>query len=113
MMVASYELCIEHFKSKNWQKYVLGNTIFESLFKRLAPSVLTYGGHLNRFEITLPSSHITHFALVPQDPTEYCHQWSPMLDLQVTFMVRPAQKQCSLTMITQDGWIAFLSKQKE
>lgn len=68
---------------------------------------------LNRFEITLPGSHITHFALVPQDPTEYCHQWSPMLDLQVTFMVRPAQKQCSVTMITQNGWIAFLSKQKE
>ena len=36
-----------------------------------------------------------------------------MLDLQVTFMVRPAQKQCSLTMITQNGWIAFLNKQKE
>ena len=69
--------------------------------------------HLNRFGITLPSSHSTHFALVPKDPTEYCHQWSLMLDLQVTFMVRPAQKQCSVTMIMQNAWIAFLSKQKE
>lgn len=99
------------FQKQNWQKYVLGNNIFESLFKRLTP-LFDLGGYSNRFEITLPS-HVTHFALGPQDPTEYCHQWSPMLDLQVTFMVRPAQKQCSLTMITQDGWIAFLSKQKE
>ena len=113
IMVASSELCIDHFKSKT-DKSTYWVIIFlrVSSQKRLAPSVLTYAGPWTGLRSPSPAP-ITHFALVPQDPTEYCHQWSPTLDLQVTFMVRPAQKQCSLTMITQNGWIAFLSKQKE